>query len=190
MPSGHPRTLVRLATRADVPALRALISSSVRALGAAYYSPAQIEAALRHVFGVDTQLIDDGTYLIAEDDNRIIACGGWSGRRTLFGGDQHKAGTPDDRLDPSTEPARIRAFFVHPEWTRRGLGRRLFARCESAAGEAGFRRFELMATLPGEPLYAALGFRSIERVDVPMPGGLVLPCVRMDRPIPGRAASS
>jgi predicted N-acetyltransferase YhbS len=183
MPPVHPHTLIRLARPSDVPALRALIAVSVRGLGTTVYTKEQIEAALVHVFGVDTQLIEDGTYYVAEDEGRIIASGGWSGRRLLFGGDQVKTSRAEVLLDPATEPARIRAFFVHPTWARRGLGRRLFERCEAAAAAAGFRRFELMATLPGEPLYAALGFASSDRVDVPMPGGLVLPCVRMERTI-------
>ena len=179
---------LRLATADDVPALRALIERSFRGLATAHYTPEQIESVLRHGIGVDTQLIADGTYYVAEaDDGTLVAAGGWSARRTLYGGDQLKAGD-DPPLDPATEPARIRAFFVHPAHARRGLGRRLFAACEAAARAAGFRSFELMATLPGVPLYAALGFVAHERVDVPLDGGAVLPCVRMTRPIAASAA--
>ena len=180
MPAYH----LRPATSADVPPLQALIAESVRGLSAGFYTPAQAEGGLRHVFGVDTQLVADGTYYLIEADGALAAAGGWSARRTLFGGDQMKA-AEDPRLDPATEPARIRAFFVHPAHARRGLGRRLFAACEAAARAAGFRSFELMATLPGVPLYAALGFVAHERVDVPLDGGVVLPCVRMTRPIAG-----
>ena len=178
MPDYH----LRQATAADVAPLQALIAESVRGLSAGFYTPAQAEGGLRHVFGVDTQLVADGTYYVIEADGALAAAGGWSARRTLFGGDQMKA-AEDPRLDPATEPARIRAFFVHPAHARRGLGRRLFAACEAAARAAGFRSFELMATLPGVPLYAALGFVAHERVDVPLDDGAVLPCVRMTRPI-------
>lgn len=173
--------VVRAATPADVAALEVLIDRSVRVLGAGYYTPREIDAGLRHVFGVDTQLVIDGTYYLVEHDGVPAACGGWSGRRTLFGGDQHKSGA-DDRLDPSAAPARIRAFFVHPDYARRGLGRRLYEVCAAAARAAGFRTLELMATLPGVPLYTALGFTSHEPVAVPTPSG-PLPCVRMTRSI-------
>ena len=163
-----------------MPALSALIDRSVRSLSASVYSAAQIEAALTHVFGVDTQLISDRTYYVIETAGTIAAGGGWSARQTLFGGDQMKTDA-DVPIDPATMPARIRAFFVDPAWARRGLARRLYHACESAARTRDFRRFELMATLPGVPLYRALGFVDIEAVDVPMPGGLVLPCIRMGR---------
>lgn len=173
---------LRSATPADVPALEALIARSVRALSAGFYTPAQAEGGLRHVFGVDTQLVADGTYYLIEADGVLAAGGGWSARRTLFGGDQFKHAA-DAPLDPATEPARIRAFFVDPAFARRGLGRLLFAHCHDAARAAGFRTLELMATLPGVPLYTALGFAPHERVDVPLPGGEVLPCVRMTRAV-------
>ena len=123
---------LRTATFADVPELRDLIARSVRGLSVGMYSPAQTEAALVHVFGVDTQLVADGTYYVIEEDSALVAAGGWSARRTMYGGDQAKREV-DSLLDPGTEPARIRAFFVHPDWTRRGLARQLFAACESAA---------------------------------------------------------
>jgi GNAT superfamily N-acetyltransferase len=153
----------------------------VRGLGAGYYTPGEIEAGLRHVFGVDTQLVTDGTYFLIEHDGAPVACGGWSGRRTLFGGDQHKSGI-DARLDPSRAPARIRAFFVDPAHARRSLGRQLYEVCAAAAREAGFTTLELMATLPGVPLYTALGFEPLEHVAVPTPSG-PLPCIRMTRAI-------
>ena len=147
------------------------------------YSMEQAEAALIHVFGVDSQLIADGTYyVITDDDKTLVAAGGWSARRTLYGGDQ-VSGRADVALDPATTPARIRAFFVHPDWTRRGLGRRIFDACEIDARARGFRAFELVATRPGEPLYRALGFVPMEPVVIPMPDNLTLPCLRMQRSI-------
>jgi GNAT superfamily N-acetyltransferase len=173
---------VRVATMADVPALQALIATSVRSLSMDFYTPAQIEAAIAGVFGVDTQLIVDRTYYVIVDAGEPIAAGGWSGRRTLYGGDQMK-GVEDPRLDPGTEAARIRAFFVHPAWARRGLAKRLYGECARAAHAAGFRRFELMATLPGVPLYAALGFSPVEQIALPLAAGVELPLVRMARRI-------
>lgn len=174
--------IARVATVDDVPAVQALIAQSVRELSAGYYTPAQIEAALIEVFGVDTQLITDGTYYVIDAAAGVVAAGGWSFRRTLFGGDQMK-GAADPKLDAATEPARIRAFFVHPGWARRGLARELYAQCSRAALAAGFRAFELMATLPGEPLYSALGFSAIERTSIPLAGALELSLVRMTRRI-------
>jgi GNAT superfamily N-acetyltransferase len=173
---------LRPATSDDVPALGRLINDSVRGLSAGAYDQRQIESALRHVFGVDTQLIADGTYYLVEGPEGPAAAGGWSRRATLYGGDQHKS-APDVLLDPAADPARIRAFFVHPAWARRGLARRLFERCRASAQAAGFRSLELGATLPGVPLYEALGFAAVERVDAMMPDGVVLPVVRMRRPI-------
>lgn len=173
---------LRTATNADVPALRALIAASVRGLSVGYYTPAQAESALVHVFGPDTQLIADGTYYVVESNGTLVAAGGWSHRRTHFGGDQMKSGDDAD-LDPATEPARIRAFFVHPAWARRGLGRLMFERCRDDAREAGFRELTLVATLPGVPLYEVLGFLAGERFTVPLPDGLGLPVIRMTRAI-------
>jgi len=149
----------RKARRADIPAIAALIVESARALGWADYSSTQIDAALTTAWGVDTQLIDDETYYVGEHGHRILACGGWSFRHTLFGGDAQ----PDRvarELDPALESARIRAFFVHPAWSRLGLGRRLLALCESAAQSHGFRSARLVATLPGQRLYSACGYSS------------------------------
>jgi len=171
---------LRRATLDDLPALTSLIAESVRGLSKGYYTAEEIEASLVHVFGVDTQLIADGTYYVIESDGTLAACGGWSGRRTLFGGDQMKP-AEDARLDPVTEPARIRAFFVHPRYARRGLARRLYEHSAEQARAAGFQSLELAATLPGVPLYAALGFSGDERITVAMPGGLTLICVRMGR---------
>lgn len=181
-PNKNQSYVLRAATIDDLAVIQALIADSVRGLSVGWYTPAEIEAALTHVFGVDTQLVADRTYYVIEAGSSLAAAGGWSARRTLFGGDQHKTGV-DDRLDPTTEAARIRAFFVDPGHARRGLGRRLFDQCAAEARAAGFRRVELAGTLPGVPLYSALGFTAHEPIDVPMPGGLVLRCVRMDRPL-------
>lgn len=171
---------LRLATPADLPALRELIPLSVRALSEAHYSEAQVESALRYVFGPDTQLLADGTYFVVQAGNALIGCGGWSRRRTLYGGDQMKAGE-DPLLDPATEAARIRAFFVHPAWARRGVGSAILEACFRAAHGAGFQRLELMATLPGVPLYRAFGFEVAEPVETLLPDGVSVPFVRMVR---------
>lgn len=173
---------LRTATARDIPELQTLIDASARALSIGYYTAAQIEAAAVHVFGVDSQLIRDGTYYVIEESGLVIAAGGWSARRTLYGGDQAKE-HDDPPLDPATDAARIRAFFVHPDWTRRGLARRLYDTCSAAAWFAGFRRFELMSTRPGEPLYLALGFVPLERVVQHLPGGVDVDFTRMSRPI-------
>lgn len=169
---------LRLAQLTDVADLQDLIARSARALSVGFYSPAQTEAAVTHVFGVDSQLIADRTYFVIADDAHLVACGGWSRRRTLFGGDQAKSGT-DRLLDPATEPARIRAFFVDPQLTRRGLGRQLMSACVGAARAAGFGALELVSTLPGEPLYVATGFSVVERFDLVLPGNILLPVTRM-----------
>ncbi|MEO8089766.1 MAG: GNAT family N-acetyltransferase [Gemmatimonadales bacterium] len=176
----EPALRVRTATRADVPAIDELIERSARALSDGYYSTTQVESLLRFVFGTDTQLIDDGTYLVAEWEGRLVGAGGWSRRRTLFGGDQMKEG-PDPLLDPEVEPARIRAFFVDPAMARKGVGRRLFDECRAAAATAGFRTLTLVATLPGEPLYQALGFTVTERFQLHLPNGVEIPVARMTR---------
>lgn len=172
----------RPAVMEDLPRLEQLIAASVRGLSTGFYSPEQVEAALDAVFGVDTQLIADGTYYVIDEDPAPAAVGGWSARRTLYGGDQTKHGD-DPLLDPATDAARIRAFFVRPDRARRGLARALYDTCARAAHAAGFRRFELMATLPGIPLYSALGFSALEHVSLEMPAGVQLPLVRMTRDI-------
>ncbi len=169
---------IRQANQDDIPVLEQLIPESVRALSAGYYTPQQIESAIVHIFGVDSQLIADGTYYVAECEGQLVGCGGWSKRKTLFGGDQMKD-AEDALLDPLVDAARIRAFFVHPDWTRKGIGRRIIQTCEAAAQQAGFTRLELAATLPGVPLYGAVGYQAMERFDVPMPDGETLPIIRM-----------
>lgn len=169
---------VRLCTLADVPAIEALIPLSVRTLQSRDYSQEQMDGALGTVFGVDTQLIRDGTYFVAEVASEIVGCGGWSRRKTLFGSDRGKTGE-DLELDPRTEAARVRAFFVHPSWARKGISSEIMRRSETAALAAGFRRIEIVATLAGEALYLKFEYRVIERYEVPLPNGHRLPVVRM-----------
>jgi len=172
-------TALRRAEERDSAALHALIAFSARSLQAATYAPAQIEAALGTVFAVDTQLIADGTYYVVECGDAIVACGGWSRRKTLFGGHGALSARDDTLLDPRNDAARIRAFFVHPAHARQGIGRRLLTHCERAAFEAGFRRLELVATLAGEPLYRACGYHAVERYELTLRDASSLPVVRM-----------
>lgn len=171
---------LRTADLDDVPSLEELIPLSVRELQSDYYSAAQMEAAFGPVFGVDRQLITDGTYLVAEAEGRVIGCGGWSKRKSMFGGDAIRA-SEDHLLDPATDAARVRAFFIHPDWARCGIGRAILAASEEAIAAAGFARIELVATLAGEPLYKACGYSEIARYEVAMSGGLALPVVRMTK---------
>lgn len=171
---------VRLARESDIAALEKLIPLSVRGLRASYYSAAQVDAALGSVFGVDRQLIRDGTYYVVEQDDELIGCGGWSKRKTLFGSD-HQTNRDDAELNPSRDSARVRAFFIHPAWARRGIGRRILDECEKAIRAAKFKSIELAATLPGVPFYAACGYISSERSDVPLPNDLSLQIVRMTK---------
>jgi len=173
---------LRLATHDDIPALSRLIVDSARALSRGFYTDAETESAIRYVFGVDSALIQDGTYLVATLDGRLAGCGGWSRRNTLYGGDQRPVGVAM-LLDPAVDPARIRAFFVAPTAARRGVGRSLLAECAHAAATAGFRSLTLMATLPGVPFYAALGFHEDEHVVDVLPDGTPLPFVRMSKAI-------
>ncbi len=169
---------IRLAREDNIPGLEVLIPLSVRSLQAPFYSSAQMEAALGPVFGVDRQLISDGTYFIVEHSGHVVGCGGWSRRRAVFGGDRARQ-AKDVALDPALDPARIRAFFVHPDWARRGVGRSILSACESALCAAGFSQAVLVATLAGEPLYASFGYSVAERYDLPLSDGLTLPVVRM-----------
>ncbi|MDA8017074.1 MAG: GNAT family N-acetyltransferase [Thermoanaerobaculia bacterium] len=171
---------IRPAVHADVLALERLIARSAHQLSFGDYTPEQVEAALGDAFGVDSQLIDDGTYFVVEQDGAPVACGGWSLRKTLFGAD----GRPDrepERLDPATEAAKIRAFFVDPDHARQGIGRLLLEHCENEALRAGFTRTELMSTLPGLRLYSRFGYVGEERVDYPLQGGLTIEFVPMTK---------
>jgi len=171
---------LRIANDGDIPRIVALIPLSVRSLQAAYYSTAQMESAIGPVFAVDRQLISDGTYFVVEHAGELIGCGGWSRRRSMFGGD-HGRTIPDGLIDPACDPARVRAFFVHPNWARRGIGRRILEECESAIRAAGFKRIELTATLAGEPLYTVCGYRVIERSVIMLPNAPDLPAVQMGK---------
>ena len=185
-----PVFAIRPAVAADIPVLRELIDASVRQLQSGDYTPAQIDSALRTVFGVDSQLIDDGTYLLVQagplDSGKspvIVACGGWSKRKTLYGGDRWRD-RRDDLLDPANEAAKIRAFFIHPDWARQGIGTLLLDACETAARAAGFRRFEMGATLTGAKLFQERGYRARERLEVPLEGDITLPVIYMFKETP------
>lgn len=176
---------IRIAGEADIPAIRGLMERAIRELMPPFLNPAEIEASFA-VMGLDTQLIADGTYFVIEDTSesaaktsQIIGCGGWSARATLYGGD-HTAGRSDTVLDPTSDAARIRAMYTDPAHARRGIGRAILQACEAAATAAGFKRFELMATLAGEPLYAACGYTALERVAATA-SGVRVPLVRMGK---------
>ena len=179
----------RVATPADVPVLRELIDTSVRELQAQDYTAAQIDGALRTVFGLDSQLIADGTYLVAEavspeGEDRlkpaIAGCGGWSKRKTLYGGDRWTQ-REDSLLDPGLDAARIRAFFIHPAWARCGVGTLILEACEAAARAAGFTRYEMGATLTGAKLFRVKGYVAVKRIEIPLVNGELLPVIHMEK---------
>ena len=180
-PPSAPPLIIRPALAREIPALEALIEASARQLSQGYYTGAEIEAAIAHVFGVDSELVADGTYLVAESNDGIAGCGGWSRRTTLFGGDRF-ADRQSGLLDPASQPAKIRAFFVAPHAARRGVGAALLKACEDAAAAAGFTRTELMATLPGEPFYRAHGYAPGAPVTVDC-GGVAVRFVPMEKPL-------
>jgi GNAT superfamily N-acetyltransferase len=177
---------IRLATTDDEPVLHQLIAISVRGLMNQDYTAAQLDQALGTLLGLDTQLIADGTYFVAETVQEgkpiAVACGGWSKRETLFGSD-HVTGRDSRLLDPAKEAARIRAFFVHPEWVRRGIGSRILDACEQAAITAAFQRLEMGATLSGVPLYKSRGYVQLEQIEVPMGDGQTFTVVRMGKSV-------
>ena len=190
---------IRPALESEISELNALIEASVRRLQAEDYSESQRESALATVFGVDTQLVRDGTYLVVEAvqaepavqspskpkaEPRIVACGGWSKRRTLYGADQWTQ-REDKLLDPAKDAAKIRAFFIHPDWARRGIGTMLLEACEKAAEHAGFKRFEMGATLTGAKLFGARGYVAVKRVTVPLRNGEELPIIHMEKSVQG-----
>lgn len=172
----------RLATPADLDALRAVMALAIAELQKGFLTPEQI-AASNAVMGLDTQLIADESYFIVESAGRIAGCGGWSQRATLYGGDHSTALRDPAPLDPAIDAARIRAMYTHPDFARRGVGRRVMQLCEDAARAAGFARAELMATLSGEPLYRACGYSAIEHVEAPGPDGVGVPLIRMGKPL-------
>ena len=193
------RLRIRPALESEIPLLNTLIEASVQRLQAEDYSESQRASALATVFGVDTQLVRDGTYLVVDvieartpeqaaghvsAKPQIVACGGWSRRKTLFGADQwtHRE---DDLLDPAEDAAKIRAFFIHPDWARRGIGSMLLEACETAAKAAGFRRFEMGATLTGAKLFGARGYIAVKRMSVPLRNGEELPIIHMEKQAEG-----
>jgi GNAT superfamily N-acetyltransferase len=176
----------RLATRDDIPVLAPLMQAAIDKLQKGFLDEAQIRSS-HAIMGLDHQLIDDGTYFIVECDGQLAGCGGWSRRATLYGGD-HSAGRDSATLDPSRDPARVRAMYTYPDFTRRGVGRLVLSLCESAARAEGFTRLELMSTLSGLPLYSAAGFEAVEEVSDPA-GGTPVPLVRMEKAISGAESS-
>lgn len=170
----------RLATEADLPALREMMTASIQDLQENFLSEEEI-AASREVMGLDTQLIADRTYFVVEQSGLPAGCGGWSRRATLYGGDHSRDLRDPALLDPRTDAARVRAMYTHPDFARRGIGRQILDLCEAAAAAEGFHRVELMATLAGEPLYRACGFEEIERVMAPTKAGILVPLVRMGK---------
>jgi GNAT superfamily N-acetyltransferase len=178
----------RWATAADLPQLRSLMTLAIETLQADFLSPEQI-AASRAIMGLDTQLVADGTYLVAERDGVIAGCGGWSRRATLYGGD-HSAGLRNStRLDPARDPARIRAMYTHPGFARQGVGRLILSGCEQAVAAEGFSVVELMATLSGQPLYVACGYEAVETVEASV-SGMTVPLVRMRKHLSVSARAS
>jgi GNAT superfamily N-acetyltransferase len=186
---------LRLAVQEDVQVLRELIDTSVRRLQTQDYTPAQIEGALETVFGVDSQLIADGTYIVAEathegteqakdknakESSVIVGCGGWSKRKTLYGSDRW-TGREDALLDPKHDAAKIRAFFIHPDWARRGIGSMILKACEDAARTAGFTRYEMGATLTGAKLFSTKGYVAVKPISIPLVNGESLPVIHMEK---------
>jgi N-acetylglutamate synthase-like GNAT family acetyltransferase len=179
------RFTIRAATPDDIPAAQALIAQSARRLQSGDYTAREIELAIKHVYGVDSRLVADRTYFIVEETDassaRIVGCGGWSKRRTLYGGDNWRE-RRDDLLDPKADAARIRAFFIHPDYARQGLGTMLLAACEKAARDAGFTRFEAGATLTGVKLFSARGYTATHEMLVPLEGGAAIRVMHMVKP--------
>ena len=171
----------RVAQLTDIPALKVLMDAAIGELQRGFLSPQEIEAS-RFVMGLDTQLVEDGTYFMVESEDSIAGCGGWSRRATLFGSD-HSAGRSDAFLDPAKDAARVRAMYTHPGFARRGVGRMILELCERAASAEGFSRLEMGATLAGEPLYRACGYQVIERLDTDTPLGVRVPILRMGKDI-------
>ena len=169
-----------LATEADLPALRALMTRAIEELQRDFLTPEQVTAS-HQIMGLDTQLVEDGTYFMILDEGALVGCGGWSWRATLFGGDDSIVAREPLPLDPAKDAAKIRAMYVDPAHARRGIGKRIMALCEEAARAAGFRKVELMATLAGRPLYEACGYEPIEAVEATSREGVVVPIIRMGK---------
>jgi GNAT superfamily N-acetyltransferase len=171
---------IRVAVPADLASIGEVMRESMAALGPAFYDPGQLASAVRYIAVADPGIVADGTYFVVEEEGRIVACGGWSRRKKLFTGTTAQS-TMDGALDPAADPARVRAMFVLPTHARRGVGRLILERAESEARAAGFTTCELMATLPGVPLYSACGYESVERVEIELPDGVRLECLRMNK---------
>jgi GNAT superfamily N-acetyltransferase len=175
---------IRKAELEDAAEVSELIARSVAGLSAEDYSPRQIEMSIQTVFGVDTDLISDGTYFVAESsEGMIVGCGGWSRRKTLYGASRYGESRNPELLDPALDAAKIRAFFVHPDWARRGIGTAILDACEGEARSHGFRSAEMMATLPGVKLYAVRGYIGDEEFQVPLGDGEAITCVKMSKPL-------
>ena len=172
---------IRPAVSGDIPALKVVMDRAIKELLPAFLPPAEVLAS-QEVMGLDTQLIEDGTYYVVEAGGAIAGCGGWSRRATLFGGD-HSAGRDAALVDPATDPARVRAMYTSPDFTRRGVGRLILATCEAKAKAEGFSRCEMAATMAGEPLYAACGYQRIEPFEAQTSNGVKVPLVRMGKAI-------
>lgn len=170
----------RPATLADLNAIRVVMARAIAELQQGFLTPEEIVAS-HAVMGLDTQLVADGTYWLLEAEGRLAGCGGWSRRRTLYGGDHSTVLRDAALLDPATDAARIRAMYTDPAFVRRGVGRQVLARCEAEALAAGFRRLELMATLSGEPLYRACGYRPVEQIRSAPVDGVTVPLIRMEK---------
>ena len=170
--------IIRRATIEDREPIKQLIGESARYLSREHYDDTQIEAAIAKVFGVDTTLIEDGTYFVAESDGVLVGCGGWSKRKTLYGGDQFSS-RDTDYIDPASAPARIRAFFIHPDHARKGIARAILNRCETEAQAEGFRALELMSTLPGIEFYKSCGFSATGDFELELHEGVKLELVPM-----------
>ncbi len=179
---GVAEPVLRVATPHDETAVEALMKESAAALFPRFYDEQQAESAVRYVAQVDPMLLADGTYFVLESGNEVVACGGWSRRDRLYTGSGDSDSDARD-LDPSSEPARVRAMFVRADWTRRGLGRRILEECEAVARSEGFRQLYLVATMAGLPLYLAYGFRPLEETEVTMPDGVTIACVSMEKSI-------
>jgi len=173
--------IIRKASISDQTEIERLIAESVRGLSGEYYSERQIELSIKTVFGVDTELIRDETYFVAEVDETIVGCGGWSKRKTLYGASRYENSRDSNELDPQIDAAKIRAFFIHPGYARKGIGKAILETCEAEAKSFGFRSAEMMATLPGVKLYAVCGYAEGERVGVSIGDGIEIECVKMSR---------
>ncbi len=173
--------LIREATKTDIPILNQIVQLSIRQLGGKCYSSEQVESSLKYLFGIDTQVVADGTYYVVETHDQIVACGGWSRRKTPFGGDQASTIQNSELRDPKIDPAVIRAFYVHPDWARQGIGKKLLDYCETQALREGFRWFELTSTLSGYPLYARYGYQETGKIAMTLPGNISISGVKMEK---------